>query len=265
MTGIKQTLDRLETHLQALIEKRVASLLTPHTSLNTLDLSHRVVAAIHQCMLEDPQDNHTAPEIITIQTHPLQAAEIRQDDSLISELQTAIQNAVLQAGLFFEHPPELTVEENELLGPHEFEVEAAYQPVDVNQTQMIDSGGRNDASPLAIENAFLIYPGNHVLSLDDHMFTLGSGPENDLQITEPTVAKQHAQLRLIGDHYVIFDLDTASGTYVNQRQVRQQTLRTGDVILIGNTRIIYGKNYNQPVGQTQEYIPSPTDPDNIKD
>jgi pSer/pThr/pTyr-binding forkhead associated (FHA) protein len=107
----------------------------------------------------------------------------------------------------------------------------------------------------ATENAFLIYPSNQVQSLEDHMFTIGSGPENDLQLDDYLVEKQHAQLRLIGDHYVVFDLDTTHGTLVNQQKIRQHTLRPGDVLIFGSTRIIYGENHHHPVDQTQEYIP----------
>lgn len=255
MTNIKKTLDILENHLQALIENRISRLFTPNTPLNSLDLSQRVVGAIRDSILLDDHAPQIAPDIITIQAHPLQASDIWKDVELISELKRSIQNAVQQAGMQFEQEPELLVESSELLGPNEFEVQAAYHTGIVDQTQMVASTSESPNGHNPTENAFLITQDNKIKSLEDHMFTIGSGPENDFQIIDPLVEKQHAQLRLIGDHYVVFDLDTLYGTFVNQQQIRQQTLHPGDVITFGSTRIIYGEDRDQPVDQTQDYEP----------
>lgn len=255
MTNIKKTLDIVENHLQVLIENRISRWFTPHTPLSSLDLSQRVVGAIRDCILLDNHTPQTAPDIITIQAHPFQASDIWNDAELISELKRSIKKAVQQAGMQFEQEPELLVESNELLSLNEIDVHAAYHTGVVDQTQLVASNHENNGHKRA-ENAFLITKENKIKSLEDYMFTIGSGPENDFQIIDPMVEKQHAQLRLIGEHYVVFDLDTLYGTFVNQQQIRQQTLHPGDVITFGSTRIIYGENRDQPVDQTQDYEPS---------
>ena len=64
-------------------------------------------------------------------------------------------------------------------------------------------------------------------------FTLGRSRENKLAIEGMLVSRRHAQIVLQDGQWILYDRDSANGTYVNNRRVAQHTLRPGDEIQIG--------------------------------
>jgi len=61
----------------------------------------------------------------------------------------------------------------------------------------------------------------------------------DILLADARVSRQHAQIVLRGDIPYITDLNSSNGTFVNgQRLYTDHPLRPGDVIQMGNTRLI---------------------------
>ena len=69
--------------------------------------------------------------------------------------------------------------------------------------------------------------------LTEERITVGRGPENMLQIDDPSVSSRHAQLLLIDERYQLKDLDSTNGTRVNSELVTDTFLRVGDRIRFG--------------------------------
>lgn len=70
-----------------------------------------------------------------------------------------------------------------------------------------------------------------VLALEDDAVTLGRRTSNDIQILEPTVSREHARIGMEGeDGWIIEDLDSAHGTFVNDMRIRKRPLRHNDRI-----------------------------------
>ncbi|HEY7269319.1 MAG TPA: ATP-binding cassette domain-containing protein [Dehalococcoidia bacterium] len=67
--------------------------------------------------------------------------------------------------------------------------------------------------------------------------TIGRWPENDLQISDPQIDGVHARLTREGDHWVITDENSNTGTYVNRQRVHRAELHDGDEVLIGTNRV----------------------------
>jgi hypothetical protein len=64
---------------------------------------------------------------------------------------------------------------------------------------------------------------------------IGRGPDNGMVVADLGVSKQHAELRRTPDgRYLIIDLGSHTGTYVNGTRVSQQELNEGDIIAIGH-------------------------------
>jgi hypothetical protein len=68
--------------------------------------------------------------------------------------------------------------------------------------------------------------------------TVGKGPST-LQITDdPAVSTRHAELALRGDTFVVTDLGSTNGTFVNSQRIAQPTrLGDGDLLRFGNTQM----------------------------
>lgn len=68
---------------------------------------------------------------------------------------------------------------------------------------------------------------------------LGRHPANDLRLIDREVSKEHAVIERVNGAYVLRDLDSSNGTFVNGRRVRELRLRDGDEIALGNTRLTF--------------------------
>ena len=68
--------------------------------------------------------------------------------------------------------------------------------------------------------------------------TIGKGPST-LQIADdPTVSTRHAELALRGGVFVVTDLGSTNGTFVNNQRIAQPTrLSDGDLLRFGNTQM----------------------------
>lgn len=63
----------------------------------------------------------------------------------------------------------------------------------------------------------------------------------DIVLEDAGVSSCHARIELQGDQFVICDLASASGTYVNGSDVGRTVLMDGDVIRIGHTKFVFKK------------------------
>jgi pSer/pThr/pTyr-binding forkhead associated (FHA) protein len=71
------------------------------------------------------------------------------------------------------------------------------------------------------------------LPLTQTATTIGRLPDNTLQIDNLAVSGHHAKIYWSEGHYVVEDLGSLNGTYVNNKRVGQATLIHGDQVLIG--------------------------------
>ncbi len=76
--------------------------------------------------------------------------------------------------------------------------------------------------------------------------TLGRHPANTLRLVDREVSKEHASLEKIGGGFLLKDLGSSNGTFVNGRRVKELRLRDGDEIALGNSRLIF--HSGEPAG-----------------
>ena len=67
--------------------------------------------------------------------------------------------------------------------------------------------------------------------------TIGRLPDNSVQIDNLAVSGHHAKIFWDQDHYVVEDLGSLNGTYVNNERVGKTTLKHGDQVKIGKHRV----------------------------
>jgi pSer/pThr/pTyr-binding forkhead associated (FHA) protein len=98
----------------------------------------------------------------------------------------------------------------------------------------------------------LILSDDQVFALHHTVLNIGRRVDNHLMIDDPRVSRLHAQLRANRDHYVIFDLDSSGGTFVNGERIHQYILRSGDVILLAGVTMVFGQEADPAAGTTQK-------------
>lgn len=69
--------------------------------------------------------------------------------------------------------------------------------------------------------------------------TIGRKPDNTLQIDNKVVSGNHLEIVNRQGAYVLRDLGSSNGTYINKQRVTEHTLRNGDVMLLGKKIPVY--------------------------
>ncbi|MBN2147451.1 MAG: FHA domain-containing protein [Anaerolineales bacterium] len=95
-----------------------------------------------------------------------------------------------------------------------------------------------DAAPSVVKLAILdgLLAGKHFLI--EELFYIGREPSNELPLPDRKASRRHALIQHKEQAYVITDLNSSNGTYVNEQRITAPTLiQIGDVIVIGDTHL----------------------------
>lgn len=66
-------------------------------------------------------------------------------------------------------------------------------------------------------------------------FTVGRDPGNDIILRDPKVSRHHAEIIFERGFFVVHDLSSANGTYINSKRVRVAPLTHSAKLRMGNT------------------------------
>src|SRR5882724_7075983 len=84
--------------------------------------------------------------------------------------------------------------------------------------------------------------------------SLGRHPNNSIQLLDKIVSKEHCIIEQRGDHFVLRDLGSLNGTYINgERVLGEGALKHGDDIALGGTRA----RFDDGRGVASAKIPAP--------
>ncbi|MGD8996427.1 MAG: FHA domain-containing protein, partial [Syntrophobacterales bacterium] len=75
--------------------------------------------------------------------------------------------------------------------------------------------------------------------LTGQSMTMGREPDNDIIVENLLVSGYHARIDPAGREYVLTDLQSKNGTFVNGERVTSTKLKDGDQILIGKHTIVF--------------------------
>jgi pSer/pThr/pTyr-binding forkhead associated (FHA) protein len=75
--------------------------------------------------------------------------------------------------------------------------------------------------------------------LDDDEVMSGRHPDSDIFLDDVTVSRKHAVFTRTADGFVVRDVGSLNGTYVNRELVDEALLQTGDEVQIGKFRLVF--------------------------
>ncbi len=77
-------------------------------------------------------------------------------------------------------------------------------------------------------------------TLHQDVTTIGRGLGNDVMLRDETISRQHARLTFMGGQWVIEDIGSANGVFVNKTRVRRPlALAHGDLVRFGDVQAVY--------------------------
>jgi adenylate cyclase len=75
---------------------------------------------------------------------------------------------------------------------------------------------------------------------------------NDLVLDNERVSRKHALLKRAGRSYLLTDLDSANGTFVNDERIKERLLNDKDAVRIGDYTLVYEDPGGQPAIQYED-------------
>jgi hypothetical protein len=239
-------LDQLEAKIQKLVEDQLAGIL-PGLRLEDRVIQ-RLATAVKENIVQQKDDRAIAPNeftlIVATDTSPMW-----KEQSTIDALKNIITTASRDVGLKFITQPTIHITTDDSFSADEIKVVAAHKLEPVGDTQGMQTSTGNEEGEGADnipENAFLIVEGVKVHPLTESVVNIGRRLENQLVIDDPRVSRNHAQLRAIKGRFVLFDLNSTGGTFVNGQRTSQTVLYPGDVISLAGVALIFGQDNPPP-------------------
>ena len=75
--------------------------------------------------------------------------------------------------------------------------------------------------------------------LDAPRTSVGRHPASDIFLDDPTVSRRHAEFLIEDGRFLVRDVGSLNGTYVNRRRIDEVGLATGDEVQIGKFRLTF--------------------------
>lgn len=257
-------LDQLEATIQKLVEDQLAGIL-PGMKLEDRVIQH-LATAVKENIILQKDDRVIAPDSFTLIVSK-ETAPLWQKPNTIETLKNIITTASRDIGLKFLTQPTITITTDDTLTAEELKVVASHKPEPVADTKGVqvpippgESEAKSEEAGNIPENAFLIIEGVKVHPLTEPVVNIGRRLENQLVIDDPRVSRNHAQLRAIKGRFVLFDLNSTGGTFVNGQRTSQTVLYPGDVISLAGVALIFGQDNPPPRPDLSHTAPLESEP-----
>ncbi len=98
------------------------------------------------------------------------------------------------------------------------------KPVVLKKARFVVTAGRDEGKEIVLESPLV---------------SIGTLPENSLVLTDPTVSRRHAVVEETSGGYILRDLGSTNGTFLEGARVREGYLSTGSIIRLGQTEMIF--------------------------
>lgn len=232
--------DSLEAHLRALFEEKLPNLLIG--SRPQQSLINELIQVMQGNVFEDSGDL-IAPDLFVINVHTDDLIEWQMHQDILDDIAVSIHSLGISLGLLFNKPPLIELVSIQDVPEGKFHISAYFSTADPNlpATAAMAHDEEYQHEPSIPENAMLIIAGKENYTLNKPVINIGRHSGNDLVINDPHTSRHHAQLRAIKDHYIIFDVGSSAGLFINGKRISQATLHAGDVIRIGTVNLIYNQ------------------------
>lgn len=75
--------------------------------------------------------------------------------------------------------------------------------------------------------------------LDSDLTLAGRHPDSDIFLDDVTVSRRHAEFYRQGGRFVVRDVGSLNGTYVNRERIEEAELHEGDEVQVGKFRLVF--------------------------
>lgn len=119
---------------------------------------------------------------------------------------------------------------------------AALETSVAEQTENFEGMVASDTQAPAARSFLLVTEGHRAgaqWALSGDKVTAGRSGDSDVFLDDITVSRQHAEMVSSDQGWVLRDVGSLNGTYVNGRRVEEATLTNGDELQIGKFKLVF--------------------------
>ncbi len=245
----------------ATLEQRLREMLSdtlgriPQAGMSAADIAVQLNGEIAVATRRFGSGAAYAPDQYTFSMHPLDARLVLEYDPQIqSELGRRLREALALEGLAMVREPQVTLATDPTIRRGELRtlVWRSSNPLRVAAPERAQTPEPEEKLP---EGAFLVVDGRRNFPLVKPLIRIGRRMENDLVLADLHVSRFHAELRFQEGRFVVIDLHSTAGTFVNGKQIHEHPLTPGDLVTIARTMLIYGEDPGGPPAMTPPYTP----------
>jgi pSer/pThr/pTyr-binding forkhead associated (FHA) protein len=234
--------DRIENLVEGGFSRLFAGHLHPH------EIAVRLARAMEDMAIPSDADDARplAPDSYDVYLNPADHDALKHNQpDFAATLAEQMITLAAKLGCRLESVPQVTLHAYEDIPPHTVRIsaqvpgsgqkpETKLKAPESDATALIDVPA---AEPPANPPQIII---NGVPNpLEKPVIKVGRHPDNDIVVKDPTVSRHHAQLQRRFGRYIVHDLGSKQGTLVNGHHISEYVLRTGDVIRMGGTAMLF--------------------------
>ncbi|MGB1288484.1 MAG: FhaA domain-containing protein, partial [Aggregatilineales bacterium] len=208
--------------------------------LSTHDIALHLVRSMEDNLQQPASDNprFIAPDIYRIQLNNTVCQQLNERLPGLGEaLSQYMTEMATQSGYRMLTTPQVYLKPDSDFTDDTIDVSASHSRSHHDRTGVLERITEQDTK--LPHNPYIILNGDHNIPLEAMIVNIGRSDTNDIIVDDRHVSRHHIQLRRRNGTYILFDVRSRAGTFINNVQVREHVLQTGDVIRLGATRLTY--------------------------
>ena len=210
-----------ERRLERMVEGTFARVF--RSGIRPVELGRRLVREMDDHRSVDVRGRTIVPNQYAVRVSQADFERFAEvQESLQRELAEAAREHARDEGYVFMGPVSVR------LGPSDSQITGAFQ---IASRMREGTGGVGAGS--------LVLPTGDRIPLGERTVTFGRRPESTVQLADPNVSRNHAEIRPHGNGWLLVDLGSTNGTRVNGARVSSQELEEGDEVAFGNTIVTF--------------------------
>ena len=217
-------LKRIEQKLEKLVEGTFTRAFP--SSVKPIELGKRVRRVLEDKKTIGVQGQIIIPNRYVISLSPKDLENIESiQESIQREISSSIRDHANDENYHFQGTLTVEIFSNSSLKTGSIEVDGLFEE---------NKGGFPPGS--------LIDENGERLIITEQKLSIGRDKESTMQVVDVEVSRNHAEIRLLNTSFVLIDLQSTNGTYVNGQRVQEHTLQNFDQIKIGSTILLFQKS-----------------------
>ena len=237
-------LTRIEARIEHLLEHNFVSLWQKH--LDPHMVARELARALEDRASTRPtrRARRAAPSTYEVRVHTLDAAALLHSVPDFPERMAAqLLRIARELDLMLVVPPSVRIISDDTVPQNSLRIITDVSPPDPEATRQITPlQAQHIPRDSAAAHAYLIIDGRREVALPKPLLTLGRSVENDIILEQAGVSRNHAQLRRRQQRWVLFDLNSSGGTFVNGERISEAALQAGDVISLATAKLIFAED-----------------------